>query len=184
MAYSSSRGSGYRSSRGSGGGNTAAMAIAAVVVLGGIVAVIALKSGKEAPPKPPPAPPPAPVVAPTPVTVAGPQPPALPAGKLEAGRALVASFAAKAAEAKKLLAESQKAKAAGNDEEWQSKLQDANRLASDINDAWEEFEASLPTTKEFDQEAVAAHYFRRERGQVDAYVKEVKRSLKTDERIR
>jgi hypothetical protein len=183
MAYASSRRSPARSSRG-GGNNMTAMAIAAVVVLGAIVGLIAASGGEKPKPVDPPAPPPAAPVVAAPVKPAGPKPPDLPPGKLEAGRALVASFATKAAEAKKLLDESQKAKAAGKDDEWQSKLQDANRLASDINDEWNEFEASLPTNKDFDQDAVSAHYFKRERGQVQGYVKDVKRSMKTDERLR
>jgi hypothetical protein len=184
MAYASSRRSYQQSSRG-GGNNTMAMAIAAVLVLGVIVALIAVSGGKKpTPPEEPPAPPPAAPAAAAPVKPAAPKPPDLPPGKLEAGRALVASFATKAAEAKKLLDESQKAKAAGKDDEWQSKLRDANRLASDINDEWNEFEASLPTNKDFDQDAVSAHYFKRERGQVQTYVKDVKRSMKTDERLR
>lgn len=191
MAYDSPRSStrgapvrnGRGSSRGGGGGqNLAALAIAAVLVVGIIVVVVVTSGGDKPAPKP--------AVAETPKTpppAAGPTKPAekpypvVPQTLADRGRKIVADSKAKADEADRLYTESQKAKKAGNDAEWQSKLKQARQIYDGINDEWNDFEASLPTGNGYDQEQVAAHYFARERGQIQKYVKNLS-AVKTDER--
>ena len=193
MAYSSSRGParGAGPSRGSsrggsgGGGGNANNTIAyvvAIAVVGLIIGLVVMMSGKKEAPKPPPAPPPpAPTV---PVKPAAPAPPPYPtvsAAKLEEGRKLAGSFDGTAATANKLYDESIRAKKDGDDALWQKKLKDARGLLEGIKDQWNEFIATLPSSKDYDEEAVARHYFEREGGKVTQLIKKLA-AMKSDER--
>jgi|GEM_PF-3482087 len=192
MAYSSSRGpargtgSARDSSRGGGGGgggsNNAIAYVVAIGVVGLIIGLVVMMSGKKDAPKPPPkAPPPAPVVPVKPAAPAAAPYPTVPAAKLEEARKLATSFEADAAKANKLYDESIRAKKDGEDALWQSKLKEARGLLEGIKDQWNEFIATLPSSKDYDEEAVARHYFEREGGKVTQLIKKLA-AMKSDER--
>ena len=191
MAYDSSRGS--RSTRGgssysrSGGGggstNAVAYAFAVIIVIGIVVVVIATSGGKK--PAPVPAKPPVEAV-PTPVVQkpvkAGEKPyPAMPAAKVDEARRLVSTFELDGAKGKQLYDESLKAKKSGNDAEWQSKLKEARTLLEGINQKWNSFIETLPSSKDYDVEQVAMHYFSAESGKVTRLTKPLA-AMKSDER--
>ena len=193
MAYSSSRGPargagparGSSRSGGGGGGGGSSNAIAyvvAIAVVGLIIGLVVMMSGKKDAPKPPPkAPPPAPVAPVKPAAPAAAPYPQVPAAKLEEARTLAKSFEADAAKANVLYDESIRAKKAGDDAVWQSKLKDARGLLEGIKDQWTEFIATLPSSKDYDEEAVARHYFEREGGKVTQLIKKLA-AMKSDER--
>jgi hypothetical protein len=150
-----------------------ALAIVAVLVVGGIVAIIAMSGGKKPEPrKPEPKPPPvAPTPPPAPTKPAEKPYPPLPGGAKERAGELLKKFEPLSKDAGELLDEAKRAKAAGNDVEWQRQLKEGLQILSQINDEWNEFEAALPSSADYDQEQVAAHYLARERGTVQKYVK-------------
>jgi hypothetical protein len=73
-------------------------------------------------------------------------------------KALAKSFEAPAAEAQRLYDEGMKAKKAGDDATWQSKMSEASRVLQGVQDEWNELILQLPQTKDYDQEQVANHY--------------------------
>jgi hypothetical protein len=186
MPSSSSRGTrgGSSYSRGGGGStNAVAYAFAVIIVVGVVVMIIAMSGGKK--PAPVKAPPPVESV-PTPVVVkpvkAGEKPyPAMPAAKIDEARKLVATFEADGAKGKVLYDESVQAKKAGNDAQWQSKLKEARGLLEDIRDKWNDFIATLPSSKDYDVEQVAMKYFSTESGKVTRLTKPLA-AMKSDER--
>lgn len=192
MAYgSSSRGSsrgspargGGGGSRGGGGANNMMGYAVAVVLLAVVVVAVVVMSGKkkDAPKPPPPAPAPAAPVAPT---SGGPAPkpyPPVPDSTVSKGRDLVRTFQNDADKASRLYAESLKAKGAGDDTTWQSKLKEARALLENIKDQWNEFVGGLPSNRDWDSEDVAKHYLGRESGQVQTMLKPLA-AMKTDER--
>jgi hypothetical protein len=192
MAYAS--GSRTGSARGSGRGgpprrggssNATAYAVAAVLVLGAVGLVLALSGGggdkkKDTPTATATVPTTKPTPTAPPPKAEKPYPP-MPPGKAEEARTLVASFAADASRADGYYQESVRAKQAGNDALWQSKLKEAKQLYHGINERWNEFVMTLPTNRDYDQEQVVAHYFPRENGQVATYVKNL-RAMKSDEK--
>ncbi len=192
MANSSSRGpsrgavparGNSRSGGGGGGGSNNAVAyVVAVGVLGLIIGLVVMMSGKKDTPKPKPPPPPtAPVVPVKPPAPNAPPYPTVPAARLEEARTLVASFDADAAKANKLYDESIRAKKEGDDALWQSKLKEARGLLEGIKDQWNDFISRLPSSKDYDEEAVARHYFEREGGKVTQLIKKLA-AMKSDER--
>jgi hypothetical protein len=72
-------------------------------------------------------------------------------------RALKMEDAVKRAHA--LLDEAREAKRAGDEESWQALLRGALGHLDPILDAWAEIEASMPSTKDYDESQVAQHYF-------------------------
>ena len=101
--------------------------------------------------------------------------------KLEEGKKLVGTFEKDAAEANRLYDESIKAKKDGDDAKWQAKLKESRKLLENINDQWNEFIGTLPSSKDYDVEEVAKHYFAREGGQVTQLIKKLA-AMKSDER--
>jgi len=188
MAYaSSSRGGSSRgsSSRGGGGGTNLTAYAIAVVVLGLVIGLVVLLSAKKAGPAKPKETSPAPTTL-KPTEPVKPPPPGFPtvsAAKLEEGKKLVASFEKNAADANRLYDESIRAKKDGDDAKWQAKLTEAGDLLGPINDQWNAFIATLPTSKDYDIEQVAMHYFARESGLVTKYTQKLA-AMKTDKRIR
>ncbi|HVG94431.1 MAG TPA: hypothetical protein VND21_08295 [Planctomycetota bacterium] len=168
-------------SRPSGGGNAVAYLAAAVVVVLVVVLFISMNKKKEPPPTPSK---PATPVAPAPAAPAKPAekpyPPLLESKKRE-GAELAASFPKDIAEAERIYKESLKAKEAGDDAAWQSKLNDVSRLANSINDRWNEFIATLPESKDYDGEQVARHYFYKESG-IAARAGKLLSAMKSDQR--
>jgi hypothetical protein len=159
--------------------------VAAGVVVVLIVGVLIAMSGgkkKAAPPTSTPAP-----AAPAPEPVATPTKPGeapypiLSAAKQEEGRNLVRTFEQAANDADRLYKESLKAKEAGDEAAWQSKLGEAATLLHGINDRWNEFIASLPSSRDYDEEQVARHYFPKESGQVARWTK-LLAAMKSDKR--
>jgi hypothetical protein len=185
MAYSSStrRGS-YRTAPPPKSSNAVALVIAAVVVVGLVVAVVAMSGGSK-----PAAPPPTATVKTTPTVAAAPVAPAtkpypeMPSAKIAEAKRLADSFADDARRGDALYAESLKAKQAGDDAAWQKKLGEAKQLYETIKDKWNDFVDGLPSNKDHDTEDVLRHYFQRESGQVQAYIKKLA-NMKSDERIR
>ena len=59
----------------------------------------------------------------------------------------------------------------GDETKWQSKLGEASDLMTGINEKWNGFIEGLPTSKDYDFEDVAKHYFPRETGLVAKYTK-------------
>ena len=160
----------------------AAYAIA-VVVLGALIGlVVMLTSKKTATPAPKSDAPPTVVAKPTekPKPVEAPYPP-LPAGKLEEGKKLVTTFDKDAIEANRLYDESIKSKKAGDDKEWQAKLLESRNLLEAIKDQWNGFIGTLPSSKDYDIEQVARHYFPKEGGQVTQLIKKLA-AMKSDQR--
>ena len=191
MAYESPRGtrsgrggSSYSKAGGGGGStNAVAYAFAVIIVVGIVVVVIATSGGKK--PTPVPARPPVDSV-PVPVVTRPVKPgekpyPPMPAAKVDEARRLVATFDADAAKGDRLYDESLKAKKAGNDAEWQSKLKEARSLLENIRDKWNDFIATLPNTSDYDVEQVTAHYFSTENGKVTRLTKKLA-AMKSDER--
>ncbi len=171
--------------RGGGSTNTVATVVAVGLVAVIIGAVVFMSGGKkDKGPAPLPKATTAPVVAPP--TVPGkPPPPAfpeMPSSKRTEASALVQSFQGDSAKADALYEESQKAKKAGDDAAWQSKLKQAIGLASGINSKWNEFIATLPSSKDYDEEEVARHYFEKESGAVARMTAKILRASKTDEK--
>jgi len=107
--------------------------------------------------------------------------PPVPEATLAKGRDLVKTFDQDLAKANELYQESQKAKKAGDDAAWQSKLKDARKLAEGINDRWNEFIVTLPHSKDYDEEQVAKHYFYKESG-IAAKTGKLLAAMKSDER--
>lgn len=171
----SSRGGSSRggSSRGGGGSTNAVATVVAVAVVGLIVGIVILMSNRKEPPMPklPSAVPSTPVVAAAPVKPGGPAYPVVPAAKLAEATALVKTFEADGGRAEALYRESQEAKKAGDETKWQSKLGEASDLMTGINEKWNGFIEGLPTSKDYDFEDVAKHYFPRETGLVAKYTK-------------
>lgn len=170
--------------RGGGSTNTVATVVAVGLVAVIIGAVVFMSGGKkDKGPAPLPKATTAPVVAPT-VPSKPPPPafPAMPSSKLTEASALVQSFQGDSAKAEALYEESQKAKKAGDDAAWQSKLKQAIGLASGINSKWNEFIATLPSSKDYDEEEVARHYFEKESGAVARMTAKILRASKTDEK--
>lgn len=192
MAYASpSRGTrgtrgGSSYSRGGGGGgstNAVAYAFAVIIVIGIVVVVIATSGGKKPAPvaaKPPVESVPVPVV--TKPVKPGEKPyPPMPAAKVDEARRLVSTFEADGAKGKQLYDESLKAKKAGNDAEWQSKLKEARTLLEGINERWNKFIETLPSNSDYDVEQVTAKYFSTENGKVTRLTKPLA-AMKSDER--
>ena len=185
----SSRGSSSSSSRGGaprGGGstNTVATVVAVGLVVVIIAAVVMMSGGKKSKPAPLPSAAPPPVVA-APVVPGKPPPPAfptMPSAKSAEAASLVQSFQADSAKANALYEESQKAKKSGDDAAWQSKLKQAIALAAGINSKWNDFIATLPSSKDYDEEEVARHYFEKESGAVARMTATILRASKTDEK--
>jgi hypothetical protein len=171
-------------SRGGGGStNAVAYAFAVIIVIGVVIMIIAMSSGKKAPPvKAPPPVESVPVATVTKPVKASEKPyPAMPAAKVDEARRLVSTFEADGAKGKRLYDESLAAKKAGNDAEWQSKLKEARGLLEDIRDKWNDFIATLPSSKDYDVEQVAMHYFSTESGKVTRLTKPLA-AMKSDER--
>lgn len=183
MAYASRGGStrggssrGGGSPRGGGGPargtNTMAYAVSGILVVLVIVIVMVVNRKKPVADLPPPAQPP-----PSPVVPAGPAKPGekpfppITEAVMNEGRNLVRTFEKDAAAADRLYTESQKAKKAGDDSGWQSKLREAANLYHGINVKWNEFVDRLPTGNGYDTNDVERHYFPRESGQVQKYTK-------------
>jgi hypothetical protein len=178
---SSSRGGGSRG--GGGGGSTNAVAtVVGVVVVGAIVGAVFLMGGKKTPP--PKALPTATVQEPPkPAAPTGPAPkpyPTMPAAKATEAASLVQSFEGDGARAQTLYTESQKAKKDGDDALWQKKLHEAVNIASAINGKWNDFIATLPASKDYDEEEVAKHYFSKESGRVTQLTGAILKAAKTD----
>jgi hypothetical protein len=185
-SYSQQRGGSSRGSGSSGkpgGGNAIAYAAAAAVVGLVVVLFLALSGGKgkpaPTPEKPAPTPPTVAPAAPT-KPAEKPYPPLPEAKKLE-GSALVKTFDRDIVEAERLYKESLKAKEAGNDAEWQAKLAQVSDLATAINDKWNDFIATLPSSRDYDEEQVARHYFYKESGIV-ARAGKLLAAMKSDRR--
>jgi hypothetical protein len=140
--------------------------LAAAAVLALIVVLFFALGGKKTPPPAPPEKPaPAPVAPPTAPAKPAEKPyPPLSEAKKREGTELAKSFEKDIAEADRLYKESLKAKEAGNDAEWQAKLGQVSDLATAINDKWNEFIATLPSSRDYDEEQVARHYFYKESG--------------------
>jgi hypothetical protein len=170
MAYRSRTSTAARrggSSRSGGGrsSNTGALVLAVVIVLGGIGAIVAVSaSGKKKPNAPPPQTP-QPTVAQTPKPPENRPPPPPPYPDLPASR--VAEIKAEvralkvdeaARRAQKLYDEALTAKNSGDEATWQTKLREAEAELGPIQDAWNEIEASMPSTKDYDEAEVANHY--------------------------
>jgi len=158
------------------------VAVGLVVLI--IVGVVVMSGGKKSKtPSLPSAVPPA--AAPAPTAPGKPPPPAFPAmpsAKQAEAAALVQAFQADSAKANALYEESQKAKKSGDDAAWQSKLKQAIGLAAGINSKWNDFIATLPSSKDYDEEEVARHYFEKESGAVARMTATILRASKTDEK--
>lgn len=183
MAYAarggSSRGGSGRSG-GGGGSNATAYAVAGILVVLVIVLVLVLNKKKPVSPLPAPITPPTATPAPPPTPKVGEKPyPAVPEAMLNEGRNLVRTFDKDAAAADALYVESLKAKETGDEKTWQGKLRQAQDLYHAINNQWNAFIDRLPTGNGYDTEEVAKHYFPRESGMVQKYVKNL-RAMKTD----
>jgi hypothetical protein len=107
--------------------------------------------------------------------------PEMPAAKYAEAKSLATSFEADARRANALYDESLRAKKAGDDALWQSKLKEAKQLLHEINEKWNEFIASLPSNRDHDEEDVVRHFFERENGQVATYTRKLA-NMKSDER--
>jgi hypothetical protein len=174
MAYRSRSSSGRRGGPPArSNGNPAAMAIAIVVVLGGLGAVVFFMASKKD--KPPPKPPPAPVVPvtpPKPPVVKPPDPPPYPplsADRIAAVRAEVKELKLDetAKKVQVLYDEAMIAKGKGDEATWQAKLREAAKLLETINDQWNEIVATMPSSKDYNEDEVANHYVGDEATQVN-----------------
>jgi hypothetical protein len=164
MAYSSrsSRG-GSRGARSGGGGGAGPLILAVLLVAGVIGGIVVFATNKKDPPAAAPtAPPPSTVpVAPQPGTPKPPPPPPYP--PLDASRVLsikkeIGEMEPLAKKGQALHDEAKALKDAGKDAEWQKKLREAVEPLEEIQDRWNEIIASLPSTKDYDEEDVANHY--------------------------
>jgi len=186
MAYASrggsSRGGSGRSAGGGGGGaNTTAYAVAGILVV--LVVVLFLVLGKKKPVTslPPPVVPASPPVVPPPPKAGAKPYPTITEAMLNEGRNLVRTFDKDAATADRLVSESVKAKGTGDETTQQAKLREARGLYTNIKNQWNDFIDRLPTGNGYETEDVAKHYFPRESGQVQKYLKNLA-AMKTDQK--
>lgn len=162
--------SGSRSSGGygrapAGGGNGPAMAIATVLVVGAVVAFIALGGKKKDADKPAGLDTPATQPQPTkPTQPEGPQ--ELPAPRIDnelfsKGREIIKTMKPIYEKAAGLYDDALSEK--DNDPDmWQKLMREANDLLAELNDYWGEIELMMPENRDWPQDRVASHYFSRE----------------------
>ncbi|MDJ0974564.1 MAG: hypothetical protein QNJ98_08910 [Planctomycetota bacterium] len=170
---SRSGGSRSSSSRGGGGygrapapaGNGPAMAIAIVLVVGAVVAFIALSGKKEKTDKPSGLN--TPVVQPeTPTPKADEGPKEMPAPRIDnelfsKGREIVKKMKPIYEKAAGLYDDALQVKESDPDM-WQQLMREANDLLAQLNDYWGEIEVMMPENQDWPQDRVASHYFSRE----------------------
>ncbi len=177
----SGRAGGSGAGRSGGGANVTAYAVAGILVV--LVVVLFLVLGKKKPTAtlpPPVVPVSPPVVLPPPKAGAKPYP-TITEAMLNEGRNLVRTFDKDAATADRLVSESVKAKGTGDIDTQQSKLREARGLYTNIKNQWNDFIDRLPTGNGYETEDVAKHYFARESGQVQKYLKNLA-AMKTDQK--
>jgi hypothetical protein len=154
------------------------MIAAVVVVVAIIAAAVAMSSGggekkRPTPTPPPPAPTPAATGTQPPAPPQRPPPPAITEAQKRAADGLIDQIKEIQAEGDRLYAEAGKAKAAGDDDLWQTRLEEAARVLKGINDLWNDLVGQMPSLPpHWDEEEVANHHFPRE---ADAYQKAMKR---------
>lgn len=156
--------------------SSAAPILATVIVLGAVIGLVVMTSGKKNKAKPA-EPSPTAVQRPgrTPDAPPKPQrlpPPELTAAQRAAGDGLVDEIEEIGEEGDRLYQEAGEAKAAGDDDLWQQRLTEAAQTYNGIKDLWNELVAQMPNNADWDEEQVANHYFTR---QVQAYEKAMKR---------
>jgi hypothetical protein len=184
MAYrSSTRGPSRGSYRSASSTNAAAWAFAVVALLVVVVVVVVATGGKKEIEEPP-AEPPVATLAPKPAATGPVKPPPAPFPKisdalLTKARALVKTFEAPAREGNRLYDEGMKAKQAGNDAVWQSKMEEAMPYFQGIQDAWNELVGEMPPSNDYDQEQVANHHLGSEGKQVSRYLERYQAIRKT-----
>ncbi len=162
----SSRSSGGYSSRKGGSNNALAYGAAGLVLAVVVVLVMTLKGGKKPEPQKTDvgsAPPTAQPTTPPPPTKPAEAPyPAVDPQIITDAKALVKTFEGPAALAQRLYDEGLRAKQAGDDATWQSKMEEASQHLTEIQDQWNELIQRMPTSKSYDEEQVANHVLGRE----------------------
>ena len=172
-------GGGRRAPARGGGGSNAMPIIVGIVILGAVVAVIALGAGGKKKPKEPYVSKELTADSNRGVTDKGgapkrPErapPPKIPLDIIETAKHIVAEMEEDKAQGDALYEEAMKAKTSGDRETWQAKLKEAAEHFGNIKERWNteiigEIDAALPSGCEWDAEEVANHWLGTEGGKV------------------